>query len=100
MSTHGATEVALGHERIYAARLHPVRLAKPLHRRRQGPFGLAVVVPGGQLGSRAGAVRSVYFAGSRPFFTWLQVSGIETGAPGRPRGDSGATAVDIRSLRR
>jgi hypothetical protein len=29
-------------------------------------------------------VRSVYLAGSRPFFTWVQDIGIETGAPGRP----------------
>ena len=48
----------------------------------------------------AGAVRTVNFFGSRPFFTCAQVSGMETVAPSRARGDSGATAVDMRSLRR
>ena len=48
----------------------------------------------------AGTVRTVKRVGSRPFFTWLHVSGIETGAPSRARGESGATAVDIRSLRK
>ena len=33
--------------------------------------------------------------GSRSAFTCFQVSGIDTGAPGRARGDSGATAVAI-----
>ena len=37
-------------------------------------------------------------AGSRPSRTWSQFTGIDTGAPGRARGDSGATAVDMRSL--
>ena len=46
------------------------------------------------------AVRIVKRCGSRPDFTWLQLSGIETGAPGRARGDNGATAVAVRSLRR
>ena len=39
-------------------------------------------------------------SGSSPSRTWVQFTGIETGAPGRARGDSGATAVDMRSLRR
>lgn len=52
------------------------------------------------LRTRDGTLRTVNLAGSRPFFTWFQVIGIETGAPGRPRGDNGATAVAIRSLRR
>ncbi len=42
----------------------------------------------------------VNFAGSSPFLTWLQASGIETVAPSRARGESGATAVDFVSLRR
>ena len=48
----------------------------------------------------AGTVLIVKRVGSRPSRTWFQFTGIETGAPGRPRGDSGATAVDMRSLRR
>jgi hypothetical protein len=32
--------------------------------------------------------------------TWLQGNGIDTGAPGRMRGESGATAVDILPLRK
>ena len=47
-----------------------------------------------------GTVRIVYVAGSRSDFTCAQVSGIETGASGSPAGDSGATAVAMRSLRR
>ena len=31
--------------------------------------------------SKSGAVRMVKRLGSRPFFTWLQVSGMDTGAP-------------------
>ena len=52
------------------------------------------------LASSAGAVLTVKRLGSRPFFTWFQVIGIDTGAPFRARGESGATAVAIRSLRR
>jgi Cobalamin-independent synthase, N-terminal domain len=37
--------------------------------------------------------------GSRSDFTCVQASGIETGAPVRARGDNGATAVAMRSLR-
>ncbi|HWU13336.1 MAG TPA: hypothetical protein VN157_04925 [Caulobacter sp.] len=35
-------------------------------------------------------------AESRPFFTWVQDSGVNTDAPGRSRGDGDATA--LRSL--
>ena len=38
--------------------------------------------------------------GSRPCLTCPHVSGIETVAPGLARGDSGATAVAIRSFRK
>ena len=48
----------------------------------------------------AGTVRTVYFFGSRSPRTCGQVSGIETVAPSRARGDSTATAVESRSLRR
>ena len=54
----------------------------------------------GSSSTSAGAVRRVKRLGSRPAFTWLQSSGIDTVAPGRARGDSGATAVEVRSLRR
>lgn len=47
-----------------------------------------------------GTVRTVKRLGSSPTLTWLQLSGIDTVAPGRARGDSGATAVAILSLRR
>lgn len=47
-----------------------------------------------------GAVRRLNRCGSRPAFTALQGSGMETGAPVRARGDRGATAVAMRSLRR
>ena len=40
-------------------------------------------------------VRTVKFMGSRPAFTCGQLSGMETGAPARARGDKGATAVDV-----
>ena len=51
-------------------------------------------------GMGVGAVRMVQALGFRPGFTWSQVRGNETGASGRPRGESGATAVDMRSFRR
>jgi hypothetical protein len=47
--------------------------------------------------SSAGTVK---FFGSMPYFTCVQVTGVDTGAPGRPRGESGGAAVAIRSLRR
>ena len=47
-----------------------------------------------------GTVRTVYFLGSRSALTCAHVSGIETVAPGRARGERGATAVAMRSLRR
>jgi hypothetical protein len=50
--------------------------------------------------SRAGAVGIVKRCGSRPARNWLQCTGIDTGAPCRMRGESGATAVDMRSLRK
>jgi hypothetical protein len=52
------------------------------------------------LAIRAGTVRIVYFFGSSPAFTCVQFSGIDTVAPGLARADSGATAVEVRSLRR
>src|SRR4051794_32275394 len=52
------------------------------------------------LARSGGTVRMVKRFGSRSPFTCAQVSGIETVAPSRARGDNGATAVDIRSLRR
>ena len=48
----------------------------------------------------ARTVRRVNRVASNPFFTCPQLRGIDTGAPGRARGDHGATAVAIRSLRR
>ena len=74
-------------------------LAQPLDGVRQWPFAITIVVPGSQFLYQGGTVRTVYAVGSSPFFTWLQLTGIDTGAPGRPRGDSGATAVAIRSFR-
>ena len=47
-----------------------------------------------------GAVRTVKRLGSRPFLTALHSSGMDTVAPGRARGLSGATAVAMRSLRK
>ena len=38
-------------------------------------------------------MRSVNLSGSRPGRTWAHVSGIDTGANFRPRGENGATAV-------
>jgi transcription-repair coupling factor (superfamily II helicase) len=55
----------------------------------------AVEVP-----SSFGTVRIVYRLGSSPALTCVQFSGIDTVAPRRARGDKGATAVAIRSLRR
>ncbi len=49
---------------------------------------------------RAETVWIVKRRGSRSLLTWLHVKGIETVAPGRARGDNGATAVATRSLRR
>src|SRR5262245_35891888 len=62
-------------------------------------FRVAVVLPRLALREQGGTVVIVYRRGSRPTRTCLQCSGIDTGAPGRTRGDSGATAVDILSLR-
>src|SRR5580704_7335100 len=50
--------------------------------------------------SSVGAVRIVKRLGSRSALTSVQVRGIDTVAPDRARGESGATAVAIRSLRR
>jgi len=47
----------------------------------------------------AGTVRSVKRLGSNPERNCGRRSGIDTVAPGRARGDSGATAVAMRSLR-
>ena len=52
------------------------------------------------LRSNAGALRSVYFFGSKPRRTSFHRIGIETGAPSRARGDNTATAVESRSLRK
>jgi len=52
----------------------------------------------GRLG--AGAVRTVNRLGSRPAFTCGQPIGMDTSAPSRARGENGATAVEVRSLRR
>ena len=49
---------------------------------------------------RLGAEWMVKRLGSSPDFTDDQASGMETGAPGLARGESGATAVAVRSLRR
>lgn len=46
------------------------------------------------------AVRIVNALGSRPLTTAFQSIGIDTGAPARARGDKGATAVAVLSLRR
>src|SRR5215211_5173731 len=50
--------------------------------------------------SNLGTDLSVYFDGSRPVRTCAHVRGIETGACGLARGESGATAVAKRSFRR
>jgi hypothetical protein len=50
--------------------------------------------------SKRSALRIVNFFGSKAGRTCAHVSGIDTGAPSRARGDKGATAVDIRSLRK
>ena len=49
---------------------------------------------------RPGAMRTVKRVGSKPDRICVHSNGMETGAPSRSRGDSGATAVAIRSLRR
>ena len=50
--------------------------------------------------SKLVALRIVNFWGSKLGRTFAQPSGIDTGAPSRALGDKGATAVDIRSLRK
>ena len=51
------------------------------------------------LASRPREVFIVKRWGSKPARTWLQCRGIETGAPGRIRGERGATAVDMKKPR-
>ncbi len=73
---------------------------EPLDRLGEGPFAVAVVRPGPELANqRRDGPHRVSGRVESPL-TWLQVTGMETGAPGRPRGERGATAVAVRSLRR